>query len=248
MLNLYKKRVLIIGASSGIGKSTAVLCSKLGAKLVLSSRNMDKLNKVLKELDGDGHSVIEMDFSKPNEILKFMEIVCQNEKLDALVYCVGMEFRLPLPLPLLEYTKSLELMNTNFFSFIETVKYFSSTKNSNKNSSIVGVSSVTSLRGNATQTMYSASKAAMDAAVRCLAVELAARNIRINTVAPAYTNTQMFVNIKEQFGKFIQPALNKQILGIVDPQSVADAIVFLLSDSAKFITGQSLPIDAGYLL
>jgi NAD(P)-dependent dehydrogenase (short-subunit alcohol dehydrogenase family) len=246
MLNLDKKRVLIIGASSGIGKSTAVLCSKLGAKLVLSSRNMNKLNNVLKELDGEGHSVIEMDFSKPNEILKFMKIVCQNEKLDAMVYCVGMEFRLPLPL--LDYVKSLELMNTNFFSFIETVKCFSSIKNSNKNSSIVGVSSIASLRGNATQTMYSSSKAAMDAAVRCLAVELAARCIRINTVAPGYTNTNMFAKIKDQFGSFIQPALDKQILGLIDPDSVASTIIFLLSDASKFITGQTLPVDAGGLL
>jgi NAD(P)-dependent dehydrogenase (short-subunit alcohol dehydrogenase family) len=246
MHSLSQKRILIIGASSGIGEATALLCSKLGAKLVLAARKKDRLDVVLQKLDGCGHHIIKWDFSNPEQISEFMKIVCQEEKLDAMVYCAGMEFRLPLPL--LEYTKSLELMKVNFFSFIEVVKHFSNSKNSNKDSTIVGISSVTSLRGNATQTIYSASKAAMDAAVRCLAHELSTKKIRINTVAPAYTDTQMFAKIKEQFGKFIQPALNKQILGIVDPQSVADAIVFLLSDSARFITGQTLPIDAGYLL
>ena len=114
---------------------------------------------------------------------------------------------------------------------------------------IVGVSSVAALTGDGGQTAYSGSKAAMSASVRVMAKELSAKGICINTIAPAMTNTDMMQRYINHVGDdvYSNNLLQRQYLGIVEPQAVANLIAFLLSPAARFITGACIPIDSGYL-
>src|SRR5690606_37809869 len=114
---------------------------------------------------------------------------------------------------------------------------------------IVGVSATGSFLGNSTKTAYCASKAAMDAAVRCLAKELAPKDVRINTVAPGATRSKMMDDVLNLPGgaQALQKITERQFLGVCEPEDIADGIIFLLSESSRMISGMCLPIDGGKL-
>ena len=113
---------------------------------------------------------------------------------------------------------------------------------------IVAVSSNAAIRGDKAHTAYSASKAAMNSAIRCMAKELADKDICINAVAPAITNTEIYrqYHLNSEYGGNNEDRLmERQYLGLIEPGDVADAISFLLSSAARKITGITMPVDAG---
>ena len=112
----------------------------------------------------------------------------------------------------------------------------------------VGISSCASLRGDKSKTAYSASKAAMDSAIRCIAKEMADRGICINSVAPSMTATELYGHYLEKYGEDSetnQDLLKRQYLGIAETTDIANAVAFLISPAAKYITGITLPVDGG---
>ena len=140
-------------------------------------------------------------------------------------------------------------MNVNFASFVEIVRCITKKNYFNKKLSIVGVSSISSLIGSLGKTGYCASKAAMDAAVRCMAKELSQNEIRVNTVCPGIVNTEIYQQFKDNAGdsQDAQMKLERQYLGICQPIDIANAICFLLSDLSRMITGTSINVDGGML-
>ncbi len=143
------------------------------------------------------------------------------------------------------------MMLTNFYFFYELVRVISRKGRFNPGLSIVGVSSTASECGVASQTAYSASKAAMNGTMRAMAKELAPKGIRVNTVFPGPTNTQMYRDylLLRAEVKQAEPGKNfsaRNYLGMNEPVDVANAIAFLLSPASRMITGAELPIDAGY--
>ena len=244
-MNLSGKRILVTGASSGIGKETAVLLSKLGAEVVLVARNLDMLQKMVDLLDKGNHAMLSFDLSEVESIHKLMDIVCISQKLDGIVHAAGI---CPIvPIQTMNYSKQIEVMNINYFSFMELVKLFSKRKYS-IGGSIVAISSVSSKVGWKGASIYCGSKGALDSSIRGLAIELCSKNIRINSVVPSNIKTKLF----DEVSQYVQQSdvdliIAKQPLGLGEPRDVANAVAFLLSDAAKFITGTALVVDGGYL-
>lgn len=237
---------MITGASSGIGRQTAITLSKLGALVILIARREDKLREVLSELNGDGHVYYCMDLADTLSIEQGIKrIISQTGPIDGLVYAAGVD--ISLPLQLFKPEKVQEVFAVNYFGFIETVRQVCRKGRFNPGMKIVALSSIAAKCGDKTHTAYSASKAAIDASVRCLAKELADRNIRINTIAPAMTDTVIYQEFYEKYGENAkQELIKRQYLGIGKVEEIADAITFLLSNGASFMTGSCLAFDGGF--
>lgn len=240
------KRFVIAGATSGMGKATAIKLSQQGAEVCLIGRSQDKLNEVKKELSSDSCRCYVKDFSEPGGFQEiFDDIVADGKKIDGLVYCAGMAKILPVSM--LSKKNMDESMTVNLYSFAEMVSVLSKKKYHDK-ASVVGISSISSLYPQKCQGIYVATKCAMNGMVTSMAMELAEKGIRINTVLPSSTKTKMYDDAVE--GKSedeIQQIARKQVLGLLEPDDVADVILFLLSDASKMITGRSIYADAGFI-
>lgn len=248
IVNLTGKRILIAGASSGMGAETAVLCSELGAQIIAIARREDKLKEVVNKLPGSGHRYFVFDLNEIGKIEGFIKtLVDEVGSLDGLVYCAGIPGTRPLRM--LKPAALTEVMNINFNAFVEMVRCVTKKNAFNAGMSIVGISSISSTIGSLGKTSYCASKAAMDAAVRCMAKELAPNGIRVNTVCPGIIETALFQQFKNNAGdsQDAQIKIQRQYLGVGIPSDVANTIVFLLSDAARLITGSSIGIDGGML-
>jgi NAD(P)-dependent dehydrogenase (short-subunit alcohol dehydrogenase family) len=246
LIDISGKRILVTGASSGIGRAVSVMLSKLGADVVLVARNYDRLNETYKMLDTGKHEIIPFDISEINNIVQLFNKACNNDmKLDGLVHSAGIG---PIvPLQNIDYEKMQKIMTVNYFSFIEMVKFFSKRKYSN-GGSIVAVSSVSSFAGWKGASLYCGSKGALDSSIKALAIELSDKNIRINSVVPSNIKTDMLENVVKLTGDDLIDKINvKQPLGLGNPEDVANAVAFLLSDASKFITGTAMIVDGGYL-
>lgn len=247
LIDLSNKRILVVGASSGIGKQTSITLSQVGAKLSLVARNEEKLKLALDELEGNGHDYFIADVSNVDTIESFIkEVVAKDGPIDGLVYTAGVGTALPLMQSKPE--KVQDTFNVNFFGFFEVVRQISRKGRFNPGMRIVGVSSCASLRGDKSKAIYSSSKAAMDSAVRCMAKELSEKSICINTVAPSMTATELYNRYVEKYGEDSETnkeLLTRQYLGIAQPQDIANAIAFLISPAARFITGITMPVDGG---
>lgn len=242
------KHMLVIGASSGIGLTTALTLNRLGANVDIMSRNEEALNRVIQLLESGNNACYKLDVTDYDSIGKVISNAVELKgPYDGFVYAAGVA----LNCPILQLTKEKMqwVFNTNFFGFIESVRQISRKNRFNPGMRIVGVSSISSIKGGFSQTAYSGSKAAMDGAVRSLAVELAKKDICINTVAPSMINTRMYQDYLKDYGtdgiqfKILQ---KRQIRGIGEPQDVANLIAFLLSPAARMLTGISMPVDGGY--
>lgn len=239
------KIVFITGAAVGIGKETALQLHKAGAKLILLDKDAQSLNEVADSLGSFIHRFPFnlAEIGSLDDIIK--NILAETGPLDGFVHCVGVRSRRPINL--IKPAEAQQIMNINFGAFIELVRLITKKDHFNPGLSIVSVSSIASVRGGAGVTLYSASKAAVDAAVRCLAKELAPKNIRLNTVMPAQINTPAFRQLMEMNNNAEDPTLARQFLGLGEPSDVANAIMFLLSPASKFTSGTALPVDGGFL-
>ena len=151
---------------------------------------------------------------------------------------------------MLKYNNLHEVMLINFYSFIELVRCFSKKGNfTESSSSVVVMSSIASETGNKSKIAYCASKAAIDGSVRSLSRELTNKNIRVNSIVAGFVSTEMYDEYILGFkdSDDAQVILERQYGGIINPLEIANGIIFLLSDTAKSITGTGMRIDAGYL-
>ena len=242
--SLEGKTILVTGASSGIGQATAIECSKMGAKLVLTARDEGRLKQTLEQLDSGGHRYILADLVEGGELERLVEEV---GLLDGVVLSAGKGLTLPFPFCTKE--KYDEIFNVNFFSQIELLRLLYKKKKLLKGASAVIVVSIGGTDvfsvGNA---IYGASKAALDATMKFCANEFAARGIRVNSVNPGMVNTKLIHRgtlTEEQFKADMERYPLKRY---GEPEDVARGIVYLLSDAASWVTGTELKIDGGRTL
>ena len=243
-ISLQQRRILVTGASSGIGRACAVKASQLGASIVLTGRRAAALKETQSFCHGDGHVVIAGDIASPDFIT---ELVNRAGKIDGLVHAAGIGPMCPIGMLTQENVEAV--MRTNYYSFLELMKLYSKRKNRADKFSAVAVSSVAALSGWGGVSAYCGSKGALSASVRALAMELAPKGVRVNAVCPSNIRTPMYesgasdMNSEESLRELIR----KQPLGLGEPEQVAWPVCFLLSDAASFITGVNLPVDGGYL-
>lgn len=245
--SLKDKIILITGASSGIGRSCSVECSKSGAGLILIARNSEELQKTVSMLAPDTKAeTIMADITNTANLEELIaEKISVLGKVSGFIHCAGIEKTLPLK----KHTSRLytDVFAVNVIAGFEIARILSLKKYKNEISSFVFVSSVAGMVGEIGKTAYSASKGAVIAGARSMAMELARGGTRVNSISPAMVNTpileKMFENIGEDAAEEI---FKKHPLGIGQPEDIANACIFLLSDASKWITGSNLVIDGGY--
>ncbi len=247
LFSLSNKTILITGASSGIGRSCAVQCSKMGASLLLMGRNVDELNRTVSELQpGTKVEMIVADFSKMVDLeLLIAEKIVTIGKIAGFIHCAGVEKTLPLKKQTSEVFQSI--FDINVFAGFELAKIISLKKYKAEKASFVFIASVAGMVGESGKTIYSASKGAVISGARSMSMELARSDIRVNSISPAMVKTPILEKMFDGIGEeATQNIIKKHPLGIGEPEDVANACVFLLSDAAKWITGTNLVIDGGY--
>lgn len=241
--SLQGKHLLITGASSGIGRSTAVLCSQMGAKLSIVGRSKERLSETASLLDGNNHQEFITEMTDDESVAA---LVASLEKIDGVVHCTGTQ---QACIAKMLTRKAIdEVFETNLYSVANLNQKLLASKKINKGASIVIVSSVAAnLVAEVGNAAYSASKGALSSYARVLAIELAPRKIRVNTITPGIVRTPLL----EKFGLTAEQweeDEKKYPLGYGEPQDVANSAVYLLSDASKWLTGTNILLDGGLTL
>ncbi len=248
MSELIEKSVIITGASSGIGRACAYACSKHGAHIHLIGRNTDALKAILADINRGGNSWHYADMRKPDEFeVTVNNIVEAYGRIDGFVHSAG--YQITSPVASMRVEQYLDNYLVNVLSAFELIRLLTRRKvASERGLSAVLISSVMSVAANAGLTSYCATKAALVGGARAMAVEFARKNIRVNCVSPGtVADTDMTVKLQEQLSEQEFAAIvGEYPMGLGSTDDIAQMCVYLLSDNAKWITGQNYIIDGGY--
>jgi NAD(P)-dependent dehydrogenase (short-subunit alcohol dehydrogenase family) len=243
--SLKGKKIFVTGASSGIGRAIAVECSRMDAELVITARNEERLNETLHLMNQDGlsHKIILGDLSNEGDIERIADFI--PYKLDGIVQCAG--FTNSRPFKNLSREIFRNIMKVNFEAPVLLTQQILKQKKIEKAASVVFISSISGVFSSLVGLgVYSASKGAINGLVKNLAIELAPQEIRVNSVNPGMIHTNILesgVITQEQ----LQDDMKKYPLGRYgNPEEVAYAVIYLLSDASKWVTGSNLLIDGGH--
>jgi NAD(P)-dependent dehydrogenase (short-subunit alcohol dehydrogenase family) len=242
--SLEGKTILVTGASSGIGRSTAIECSKLGAKVIVTARNEQRLIDTYNSLDGDGHMMVIADLSDDAQL----DILVEDcPSLDGLVNNAGITETLMTPF--IKREKLMKVLETNTIAPILLTQRLLKKKKISRCGSIVFTGSIsgTCVCGGG-NVLYSASKGAIHGFMKNAALDLSLKGIRVNEVCPGMINTHIMddSSIDEEQLKIEAQKYPMKRFG--KPEEVAYGIIYLLSDASSFTTGSSIVIDGGFTL
>jgi NAD(P)-dependent dehydrogenase (short-subunit alcohol dehydrogenase family) len=242
--SLKNKTVLVTGASSGIGKAIGIVCSQMGANLIITGRNKERLKNTFDELEGDNHRYLIADLTKEDDV---EQLVRSLPTLDGLVSSAGI-----VKPQLLAYTDMNEINNilqTNSVSAINLSRLLIQHNKMNKDASIIYISSINGNNCSSIgSSIYAASKALLNGFMKGIAVELASKKIRVNCINPGMVETDIFKGSSIDMEAIEKDRLKYPLKRYGKPEEIAYSAVYLLSDATKWVTGSSLLIDGGYTL
>lgn len=236
---LAGKTILVTGASSGIGKATAIECSKMGANVILTARNNERLEETLSQCGGG--KITPANLVEQEDIENLVNSV---PSLDGVVFSAGKG--MTMPFNYCSRDKFDEIFNINFFSTIETFRLLSKKKKLNKGCSVVFIVSIGgTYKYPVGNSIYGASKAAMRSMIHSCVKELSSKQIRVNGIYPGMVETPLIHNLafteeqlKEDMNRYPLKRYGK-------PEEIAYGAIYLLSDASAWVTGQDLVIDGG---
>lgn len=238
--SLEGKTVLVTGASSGIGRATAIECSKLGAKVVITARHEERLKETLSALEGDGHQLILCEMTSDDDLANLVETV---PVLDGLVCNAGINKLVPIRQ--LKAEDLNHIFEVNTFSSIILLQKLMKKKKLAEDASVVYTSSISGIGAAAVgESMYIASKGALSAFVKAAALECSKKGIRVNAVCPGMVKTEMSdaYDLNEGDNEDLK---NYPLGRYANPVDIAWAIIYLLSNASSWVTGTNLVIDGG---
>ena len=237
---LEGKTIMVTGASSGIGRGIAIICSKMGAKVIINGRNIAKLQETSSFIENDSAIIMAGDLTDTNALSSLVNAL---PKLDGLVHCAGLGQRI-----LCKDLKSNnvdEVMEVNFKAPVLLQSEILRQKKINKGASIVFIASIASWSPSFGNSIYSASKGAVISYANCLALELAPRKIRVNCISPAMVWTDLITKdgideeqLKEDESKYPLKRYGQ-------PEDIANLAVYMLSDASTWMTGSNVKISGG---
>lgn len=238
--SLSGKTILVTGASSGIGRSTAELCARMGARVILTGRNIERLQQTLDTLHGDNHVRIDVDLT---EIAQRNRLVQEVPELDGIVHCAGVGHRKPA-----KYLTEQDItmvMSINFNSAVLLQAAIMQAGKIKKGASVVFLSSRAAEIPATANALYSASKGALVSYAKCLSLEVAPRKIRVNCICPAIVRTPLWLDegiteeeLREQESRYPLKRCGQ-------PEDIANLAVFLLSEASSWMTGSCIDITGG---
>lgn len=235
------KSILVTGAASGIGRATALLCAKMGSKVTITDLNEKQLKATFDSMDGNGHQMIVANLTDNDDMQRLVDAL---PKMDGVVCNAGI-----IKTILAQFAEKSDIeriLNINTIAPIYLTKLLLENKKIKKEASIVYTSSMGGVYNGAIGNgLYGASKAALVGFVKSLALEVASRGIRVNTVNPGITETNIYNNTSITPEQLEQEKAHYPLKRFGKPEEIANAIVFLLSDASKWMTGSSLLIDGG---
>lgn len=239
--SLKGKSILVTGASSGIGRAIAVMCSKMGAQVIASGRNEQRLNETLSEMDGNQHSVFTADLTVEDDIVSLVE-ACP--KLDGIVHSAGVGDRTILKMV---RQKDLDrVMKANFESPVLLQRALLKKKKVADGCSIVFIASRAPFAPSVGNGLYAASKGALIAYAKVLGLELADRLIRVNCICPAMVWTELVKRDAELTGAdYGELEKHYPLKRYGKPEDVAGLTVYMLSDISSWMTGSCVDITGG---
>ena len=242
--NLENKKVLLTGASGGIGKALSQKFINNGANLIFTSSNNDKLDE-LRNLYGDVHSYYLLDLSKKENLMdNINNIRKDNKDIDIIINNAGItKDNLLLRMSVEQWQ---EVIDTNLSSSFYIIKNILPDMVKNRKGKILGITSVVALTGNPGQANYTASKGGMIAMYKSLAIEVAQRNINVNLIAPGFIESPMTNELNDDQKKTIMDKIPMKRFGL--PEDVANMALFLTSDHSSYITGQTFHVNGGMLM
>jgi NAD(P)-dependent dehydrogenase (short-subunit alcohol dehydrogenase family) len=245
--SLEGKTILVTGASSGIGRGIAVECAKMGARLLISGRNMERLNETFALLEGKNHNIVQADLSKQEDI---EYLVTEAPELNGCVHSAGI-----LKIATVKFiNRNLmeDILNVNTIAPILLTSLLLRKKKLQKKSAVVFISSISGVYvANTGEAPYSATKGAISGFVKGAAFELASLNIRVNSINPGLVPTGI---LELSNSIFSEEQLKNTMYGryplkrVGTPEDIAYGAIYLLSDASGWVTGINLVIDGGYTL
>ena len=247
LLDMSGKRIMVTGASSGIGRSTCILLSQLGAEIIMVSRSVEGLEETKRLMTGDSHKIYPFDLAKTDDIPDLVKkIKTENGRLHGLFHSAG-----DMNIVSFRNVKKVyieQAYSTSIYAVLMLAKSFYEKKLIG--GSIVFMSSIQSITPARGGVLYGSSRAAIDNATKALALEFAYNKIRVNSIVSGPVNTVMMERLQEAVGNpnHIENLSKLNPLGIAQPESIANAVAFLLSDASSWITGTSMVVDGGFLL
>ena len=244
--SLKGKNIVITGASSGIGRQSAISCSQFGGNIILIARNEERLNETYNQLDKGSHLYYSLDITKYDEIEPIIkDAVSKIGEISGFIHSAGIE--MILPLSILKPDKIEKVMSINVISAFNIARILSKKKYVSEMASFVFISSIMAELGQPGKIGYCSSKGALVAGAKAMALELASKNIRVNSVLPGMVKSEMSLELLNTLSEEARNEIEKMHpLGIGMVEDVANACIYLLSDASKWVTGTNLIVDGGY--
>ena len=241
MINLKDKKIIITGASGGIGNSIVQKFSDCGASILATGTRIEKLEEIKSKFKNV--SIIKFDISQNDKIEEFIEKATSElgGSLDCIVNNAGLtQDNLAIRMSLDEWKKVIDVNLTSTFLLS---KFAIKKMLKNKSGKIINITSVVGHTGNLGQTNYTASKAGIVAMSKSLAIEYAKKNININCISPGFIKTAMTDKLDEKFKELIISKIPSARLG--EPEDIANAVLFLASDHSNYINGETIHVNGG---
>lgn len=236
LFGLDGKKILVTGASKGIGQEVAVQCASAGAQLILIGRDVARLNETLSLLPGEGHSAVVLELT---DAIARKQFAADCGALDGVVHSAGI--RGLSPMKMVSDSFLAQVMDSNYLAPMMLTRHLLAKQQIRAGGSLIFLSSIAALTGTAGVGPYAGSKAALVGSLRPLALELAKRGIRANALCPGLVETTLITEDKGWF----EESRKRYPLGIGTPSDIAQACLYFLSDASIKVTGAVFSMDGG---